>query len=188
MVPLFAKCLQDFIELMDRKAEQGEEFDILHYYKLLTLDIISETAFGVELSSSKFDGKRKNKALEIINAVLESFFQPNLSMKLFLLIPGLSPLLNRIETFRRDYLNSGLFAPRADLHKMMDEVVRNRKKAGNACQRHDLLQMMLEVEEDNVKPEDLNGLKGLSVEEITGQASTFIVAGYEVTMKGIYFY
>ena len=147
MTPLVDKCLTDFMDLIDKKAATNKEFNIFDCYRFLTLDTISECAFGIELNSAKTEGEN-NVVLDTISDLFKRSFNIPIYVKIAMFLPELVLPIKLLVKIFAQFMGSGYMSPTETLNKIMDEVIESRKN-NPETRRPDLLQAMLELEDPN---------------------------------------
>ncbi|KAF2885098.1 hypothetical protein ILUMI_21101 [Ignelater luminosus] len=185
IMPTFnQKVLNGFIEIF---AEQSEilakqlenevgkgTFDVIHYVRRCTLDIICETAMGVTVNAQTTDVVYMewiSRALEI--AFLRMYvvwYKPDF---IFNLTP-LKKELDDLERKLRNFTNSVVKQKRAAYQKKMKEA-RERPEAlleEDSGKRNSFLQQLIELSEKGANFTD---------EELGGEVDTFMNAGSETT-------
>ncbi|XP_058055885.1 cytochrome P450 4d2-like [Anopheles bellator] len=170
------KMLEDFLEVMIAHSDVlvatlapyvgGDDFDIYNPIRYCTMDIICETAMGVQLHcQSNPTGQFIAATDELIDLIHKRVFDP---------LRGHSwvyPLTSAGRRMRKMV---------KVLHKFTDDVVRERKllRCNGAPRRTTVLDMLLETRPNGHPfPED----------DIRGEVGTFMFAGHETTTSCLSF-
>nr|XP_060632848.1 thromboxane-A synthase [Anolis sagrei ordinatus]XP_060632849.1 thromboxane-A synthase [Anolis sagrei ordinatus] len=196
MAPLINQACDILLSNLKVYADSGRAFDIQRNYCCFTLDMVASMAFGIQMDSFKNPNDAFVKNSKI-------FFEPALSRPLLILTIAfpfiMIPLLRILRNKKREEAN-GFF-----INKVKDAIALRDQQDPNE-RRRDFLQLMLDARSsgDDVTVEHFDLVnqadfgvkrsetaasqslpkklqKRLSEEEIAGQASLFLVAGYETT-------
>ncbi|XP_062613446.1 cytochrome P450 3A24-like [Saccostrea cucullata] len=186
MNPILRKKYQLLLEGLKKEADEGKTIEFKEIFGRYTMDVIAALGFGMDIDSqTNPDNKFVKYAKELFNN--------KLSLRFFLIfvLPfaerildyfELSPLNNRrVMNFFKSAVHQAV--------KMRDEGDQNRT---------DLLQLMLnahkdteknEIESEHSYEEDPNKWKkrGLTEDEVTGNALLFILAGFDTTASSLTF-
>ncbi|XP_062607936.1 cytochrome P450 3A8-like [Saccostrea cucullata] len=173
------------LEGLTKKAEEGSVIEFKQVFGSFTMDVIASLGFGMEIDSqTNPDNKFVKYAKELFDVDI------SLLAILAVLIPpfeklldhfNMSPLNNR---GRMEFFKSAVHRA----IEMRDDTDKDRK---------DMLQLMLnahrltdknEIEDTHTyeNPEEWKK-RGLTVEEITGNAILFLLAGYDTTSSTMTF-
>ena len=133
---------------------------MLDWYSRMTLEVILDTAFGVQTDI------QNEKESELLERAREIFRIPSI-FAVLRRFPFGRHLLNLLATVR---------GRRGYFEKVASDIVQKRKKSG-ITGRQDLLHLMLTAHEDMTE----EGVSKLTDEEIVGQCVIFLFAGYETS-------
>ncbi|XP_048243850.1 cytochrome P450 3A8-like [Haliotis rufescens] len=179
MVGLVNKTSDNLVQNFRVKAESGEEFEVKELTGAYTMDTICSTAFGIEIDS-------KNDPNNAFVTGAQAFFKPKVWLIILIFFfPFLAPLLK--------LLNISLW-PKSLTHffvKVTDDAIKQRRSSTQKS--NDFLQMMIDAEvgseevdkeidhSDSLMTSQTWNSKGLTTNDIHGQALTFLIAGYDTT-------
>lgn len=206
MTPIMESAIDIFIGKIDEQAKKGNEFDIYDNYQLLTADVISKAALGID---TNVQNDPKNRFFEAAKAIFDFKTSKlmNRILLLFLCFPELDfflyPVRRFIEIIREVSGNSNNVIVGEMVTAAID--LRNKKKEKTS----DLLQLMLDakISEKDIKSKNFQHLemsevdetdnsvkigvsknmKKLTEEEIRMNAIVFYEAGYETTSSTLGF-
>uniref|UniRef100_A0A8D0CCS2 Thromboxane-A synthase n=1 Tax=Salvator merianae TaxID=96440 RepID=A0A8D0CCS2_SALMN len=199
MAPLINQACDILLSNLKVYADSGTAFDIQRNYCSFTLDVVASMAFGTCLDSQKNPNdafvKNTKRFFEL------SMFRPLLLLVIafpFIMIPLLRILPNK----KRDEVNGFFINTVKTMIALRDQQDPNER-------RRDFLQLMLDTQTSANKEhsETINQAdvcfhnketgvsknspkqqqKILSADEIAGQASLFLIAGYETTTSTLSF-
>ncbi|XP_027206344.2 cytochrome P450 3A2-like [Dermatophagoides pteronyssinus] len=206
VTPIIESAIDIFINKVDKHAEDGNEFNIYEDFQLLTADVISKTAFGID---TNVQHDPKNEFFLAAKMVFDT--KPNRFLLLFTCFPELDivmyPFRRLLEIIREARGKSASTI----LAKLIEAAIRLRKD--RPVKTPDLLQLMLDAQasEDELKQKDLSKLtielsndemtavkqtngaqkfknsKSLSQDEVIANAIIFYEAGYETTSTALGF-
>jgi len=184
------KILEEFVEVFGSKGSilreklekhvNGPGFDIRPYISLYTLDIICETAMGVQVNAQKNSDSEYVRAVQgVADIVMRRTFSPWFHLD-FLFRP--TPLAKE----QAKYLST--------LHDMTDSVIKTRKdgylrqktNTQTIAERNDIgakkrlafLDLLIEAQQDGAS---------ISDKEIREEVDTFMFEGHDTTTSGISF-
>jgi len=173
MFPHIERNTKILIKHIKDKQERNEPVEVKDMFAAFTMDTIASTGFGVEVSSlsGESDFTKMGKRLLgsngrfIVIAIFLNFLRPLLK-------------LLGISVFDKESLDF--------FSKFIDQALETRKQNNvSSSGRSDFIQLMLEAERDESTSDqtDVNSgsKKGLSYDDITGQAIIFLLAGYDTT-------
>ncbi|XP_062613453.1 cytochrome P450 3A14-like [Saccostrea cucullata] len=186
MDPLLRKKYQLLLEGLKKEADQGKTIEFKEMFGRYTMDVIASLGFGMDIDS------QTNPDNTFVKYAKE-LFAPRINFLIFLIVifPPLDGILNyfnKSPTNNRRVMNFFKSAVHQAI-EMRDEGDKNRK---------DLLQMMLNAHKDTEKNEiedvhsyegDPNKWKkrGLTEDEVTGNAILFLLAGFDTTASTMTF-
>nr|XP_028602941.1 thromboxane-A synthase isoform X1 [Podarcis muralis] len=203
MVPLINQACDILLSNLKVYADSGTAFDIQRNYSSFTLDVVASVAFGTHVDSQKNPEdafvKNTRRFFEL------SLFKPILILAIafpFVMVPLLQILPNK----KRDEVNGFFINAIKNMIALRDQQDPNER-------RRDFLQLMLDARSsanditvehfDTVSQADVSiqenetsaskarpqkqNPKTLSDDEIAGQASLFLIAGYETTNSALSF-
>ncbi|XP_078614493.1 cytochrome P450 3A24-like [Branchiostoma floridae x Branchiostoma japonicum] len=180
MALVVEKCGDNFVANLENNAKQGVAFDLKDLSGAFTMDVISGTAFGVDV-----DSLHNPNHPFVANA--RKLFDFNLFNPI-LIVLFLFPQLAKI--FSAMGLNMSVFSTKAleFFGAAVDNVLDMRgSNEEEAAKRVDFLQLMLKAhneELDKEVPKDVVK-HGVSKKEIKSNAVLFWIAGYETTANTI---
>lgn len=170
MSQIFNKKIDVTIEVVSKKAQKNEMFDVYELVQGLTLDVIADCALAIKSRC------QENPDDEFLVAVQQFFqFAHNRAVDYALMFPFVATVM----AFITDYLTTG---------KMTTLIVGNVKSAISARRQNpdikslDILQMILDHERDSKE-----GDTCLTDGEIIANAYLFLLAGYETTATALAF-
>ena len=182
MEPILHKCLDSFIDVLDKKLPEDDVADIQALFGSLTLDVICSSAFGVEVDSQRNpDDSFVKNAKESLNFSLASnpFFFFNF------LFPESKHLLKYI--------------PMPDskavvyIKEATQRVIEERKRAADS-KFNDLLQLLIDAHQDSPTQEnddmddvqfDVEKKRRLTDDEILANSVMFLLAGSDTTATAL---
>ncbi|XP_008108756.1 thromboxane-A synthase isoform X1 [Anolis carolinensis] len=196
MAPLINQACDILLSNLKVYADSGRAFDIQRNYSCFTLDIVVSMAFGIQLDSFKNSNDTFVKNSKI-------FFEPAFSRPLLILTIAfpfiMIPLLRILPNKKREEVNRFFIDTVKNTIALRDQQDPNER-------RRDFLQLMLDARssDNDVTVEHFDFInqadfdvktsetaanqslpkkqqKRLSEDEIAGQASLFLIAGYETT-------
>ncbi|PVD38388.1 hypothetical protein C0Q70_01002 [Pomacea canaliculata] len=171
------KCSVQLINNIEKAIDKGERVDVKKVYGAFTMDVIAQTAFGIEINSQE----DLNHPFVKSATLLVSFVSSNAWYRVVLMaMPCLMPVVKFLVTYVFKQQGWTPFS------ETVQCIMQQRKSEGKSAQKHtDFLQMILDHEE-NEKPE--NGrLKSLSEAEVLGQATVILLGGFETTATTLQF-
>ncbi|XP_054708508.1 cytochrome P450 3A5-like isoform X2 [Uloborus diversus] len=200
MNPIIRKTVDELMEAVDKKASEGNVFNIYPLYQNLTMDAISRTSLGIHTNA-------QTNPEEPFVRMGRAFFSLNMS-SLFLIsfcFPELAWLAAMWRKLLLSFRNQGTY-PRKELRDVAYGVIQARK-SDPMLRRSDLLQLMIDAKtnETSVSDKDLtaadddqasedvssggdsrNALK-MTDEEVAQNSALFLLAGYETTSTALAF-
>ncbi|XP_067673016.1 cytochrome P450 3A5-like [Haliotis asinina] len=162
-----------------KAAESNQSIDVKRYFGAFTMDVISSTAFGIEVDSQS---DSKNAFVDEAKKFFGEGIQNPLVM-IVLIFPALTPLFRAlgVSTFSPSTLKF--------FTKVLNEMIEQRKgdlKDGK-MKRQDFFQLLMDAEDDGTGSHSESQRKKLTNDEIIGQALLFFIAGYETTANTLHF-
>ena len=207
MTPIIDDAINNFIDIIEKRSESEEEFDVYDMFQNLTTDVIGRTAFGIQ---SNVQNEANNKFLEAAKAI----FNMDLNRWLYLLVQCYPPIDRVFYPFRRmaQIVREwrGL-SPNGILYDMARDIIQLRKQ-NPSVKRKDLLQLMLDTKitgeemsrmtddsltigSDPEKAQNIGSSSGvpkssksdirLTDDEIKANCVLFYEAGYETTSTAL---
>ncbi|XP_066267799.1 cytochrome P450 3A29-like isoform X3 [Branchiostoma lanceolatum] len=178
MALVVERCADNFVGNLDENAKQGAMFDLKELSGAFTMDVISATAFGVDVDSlHNPDHPFVANAKKLFDF---NFFNPiTILIFLFPKLAKVAESLGFSVLFDRNVLSF--------FGAAVDNVIDMRDSNEDEAKRVDFLQLMLKAhnkELDKGGPSDIVK-HGVSKKEIKGNAVLFWVAGYETTANTI---
>ncbi|XP_062989417.1 thromboxane-A synthase [Elgaria multicarinata webbii] len=202
MTPLINQACDILLSNLKVYADSGTAFDIQRNYGYFTLDVVASVAFGTNVDSQKNPNDTFVKNTK-------RFFELSLTGPILILVVAfpliMIPLLRILPNKKRDEVNGFFINAVKNMIVLRDQQDPNER-------RRDFLQLMLDARSsanDNV-PEPFDAVDQgdsctpesqtaasqalpkqqqtmLSDDEIAGQASLFLIAGYETTNSTLSF-
>ena len=180
MVPKIQRCCTDLVENMSLQSENRAPVDMKELCGAYTMDVISSTAFGIEVDSQKDPNNTFVKYAK--ESSLGKLFMPQF------LILFMFPFLKNLVTVSFGKKEVGEF-----FKSVVDSAIELRKQANEGY--NDFLQLMMDArhgtgeDSDYFTKGDLQEFKnrGLNSREITENAITFFIAGYDTTANTLAF-
>ncbi|XP_078687522.1 cytochrome P450 3A8-like [Branchiostoma floridae x Branchiostoma belcheri] len=180
MVPLVNRCVDFLMENLEKLCVEDTRFDAKRVFSYLTLDVMASTAFGVEVNSQKdpqhaFVQNARKVDLSVVGGMKPSLI---VAAVLSMVVP-----MDVLEKW-------GLTVCPADavnfFHSILETILTMRTKQQPEERRMDLLELMraARVEHSLDLPEDFEFEKSLSADEVTTDAISFFLAGYD-TIAGL---
>ncbi|XP_046693301.1 cytochrome P450 3A27-like isoform X8 [Silurus meridionalis] len=168
------------VENLKKTSERGESADIKEFFGPYSLDVVTNTAFGVNIESLN---NPNHPFVDNIKKLLDlNVFNP-----LFLataLFPFVTPLLEQMNISIFPTAVTNFFY--TSLQKVKSERLAQAHK-----RRVDFLQLMIDSQKDsnNLNSKERNKVmtEGLNDHEILSQSLVFIFAGYETSNKTLSF-
>ncbi|KAB5523791.1 hypothetical protein PHYPO_G00156480 [Pangasianodon hypophthalmus] len=168
---------RSLIENLQKTSERGESADIREFFGAYSLDVVTSTAFGVDIDSLN---NPKDPFVSNVKKLLKfDFFNP-----LFVtiaLFPFITPVLEKMDV--------SIFPTAVtDFFYTFLQKIKSKRVAQDHKRRVDFMQLMIDSqksEKDNLKGEETK--KGLNDHEILSQSMIFIFAGYETSSKTLSF-
>ncbi|KAI5091214.1 cytochrome P450, family 3, subfamily A, polypeptide 65, partial [Silurus meridionalis] len=164
------------VENLKKTSERGESADIKEFFGPYSLDVVTNTAFGVNIESLN---NPNHPFVDNIKKLLDlNVFNP-----LFLataLFPFVTPLLEQMNISIFPTAVTNFFY--TSLQKVKSERLAQAHK-----RRVDFLQLMIDSQKDSNNLNSKERNKGLNDHEILSQSLVFIFAGYETSNKTLSF-
>ncbi|MCJ8748301.1 hypothetical protein PDJAM_G00163220 [Pangasius djambal] len=168
---------RSLIENLQKTSERGESADIREFFGAFSLDVVTSTAFGVDIDSLN---NPKDPFVTNVKELLKfDFFNP-----LFVtiaLFPFITPVLEKMDV--------SIFPTSVtDFFYTFLQKIKSERVAQDHEKRVDFMQLMIDSQKS--EKDDLNGKetnKGLNDHEILSQSMIFIFAGYETSSKTLSF-
>ncbi|XP_026550826.1 thromboxane-A synthase [Notechis scutatus] len=193
MTPLIDEACNILLNNLKVYAESGAAFDIQRNYGCFMLDIVASIAFGTHINSQKTPN-------DIFVKYTKRFFEPLIFKPLLILAVAfpfiMIPLLRILPNKKRDEVN-GFFI------SLIKNMITLRNQQDPNERRRDFLQLMLDAripttdtvmkQSDRVNQDDFpealpkKQQVWLNDDEIAGQASLFLIAGYETSNSTLSF-
>ncbi|XP_069108537.1 cytochrome P450 3A29-like [Argopecten irradians] len=166
------KCARNLAVNLLKCTESDESIAIKDYYGAFTIDVISMTAFGLDVDS------QKNLEIGLIGHMKKIFNNAAVPIPVFLVAIFGDWMMQLLK-----YLKI-CFYPRDSMEFFEREVramIEERRR--NPSNRTDLLQLMLNasLEMSDANANEKAEKKTLTTDEIIGQSFLFFLAGYETT-------
>ncbi|XP_053332466.1 cytochrome P450 3A30-like isoform X1 [Clarias gariepinus] len=163
---------------LQKTSERGEAADIREFFGAYSLDVVTSTAFGIDINS--LNNPNDSFVSNMKKLLQFDFFNP-----LFLtiaLFPCVIPLLEKMGLSIFSNEATGFFY--SSFQKMKSERLDQHHK-----KRVDFMQLMIDSQKS--EKDDLNGgntsKEGLNDHEILSQSLIFVFAGYETSSKTLSF-
>ena len=215
ITPIMESAIDIFIDKIDKQAQKGTEFNIYEYFQLLTADVISKTALGID---TNVQYNPKNEFFLAAKLLFDR--KPNKFLMLFMCLPELDRILYPVRRLL-EVLNERFgWSPQFTIAKLVEAAIQLRKI--RPIKIIDLLQLMLDAKasEDEIKNENSSKLsieisnddkiltndkestgvennrmnekrfrnsKSLTKDEVISNAVLFYEAGYETTSTALGF-
>ena len=187
MVPLIDRCAKNLSHNLSDIARNGEIFYPKDSFGFFTMDVISSTAFGIDVNSAK-----DNSNKFVYHA--KKLFELNLSNP-FILMSMLSPRIASILSY------FGVSIIPKETYKYFDDIIRQVKETRlkSGYDNVDFLSLMLKAQITDGTPigekekDDFEGTvmqfekRPITEEEIFGNAVLFFSAGYETTATTLHY-
>lgn len=180
MLPKIQRCCTDLAENLRLQSENGKPVDMKELCGAYTMDVIASTAFGIEVDSQKEPNNT------FVKYAKESSFAKIFKVKIMLVL--MFPFLKNLITIALSKKETGEF-----FTSVVDSAIELRKQGKEVY--NDFLQLMLDARHDTGEHSDyftkgdLQEFKnrGLNTKEITENAVTFFIAGYDTTANTLAF-
>ncbi|XP_064626737.1 cytochrome P450 3A11-like [Lineus longissimus] len=156
--PLITKACDTMMDILEEKSKEVKPFDVLPYYQGLTMDVISSTAFGLEIEAQK---DPENEFLVNTKALFKHHNfrrEPRYRQALVLMaimFPSVGSFLFKL--FAYLFMLGIIKFEAFQLGERLEEVIQERrqcKERGEECPK-DFLQYMLDAEVDEVDDLDI---------------------------------
>lgn len=194
--------IDNMLEVLQERAQKGDEFEMFDTYQRLTMDVITKTAFGIQTDV------QKNPRSGLLRATKLIFMTPYKDPIIFiaLVFPIFRKLCIKLQEFIATLMNRGKF-PHTMLVKGIKKVMELRRTNPQA-KKNDLLQLMLDssivvettetdvskLEAGNAEVEKLGAeettdkrTRKMTEAEIESSAFVVLLAGYETTSTALAF-
>uniref|UniRef100_A0A5S6Q3K5 Cytochrome P450 n=1 Tax=Trichuris muris TaxID=70415 RepID=A0A5S6Q3K5_TRIMR len=171
--------IRKFIDSIQSYADSCEEFDIYKNFQVLTVDVIAQCAFALNLDGH---GEVNKRFLANCRRLFDSYdFNESWLIKLSLLFPELNVLLKRCVPF-------------AEFSKAEQELVHDlrtlleQKRAAKLVGSKDILQLLIDNNDQHGRStgQRTKGIH-LSDDSIVANALVFLLAGYETSSTAMGF-
>ncbi|XP_046333729.2 cytochrome P450 3A24-like isoform X2 [Haliotis rufescens] len=181
MIPLMQTCMASLVTNLWKTTEQGTKtVKMQDIFGLYSLDVIASTAFGIEADCQ---GDPENAF--IINA--RKMTERGLKLIVVFMVCSLFPFLSKwLEAIGFKMVDAGC---REFFTKAVLQTISDRRELN--ISRRDFLQLMLNSHKLEVKQEEKDSAsyvemdkslrRGMTNDEILGNAMLFLFAGYETT-------
>nr|KAG5709743.1 hypothetical protein BaRGS_027768 [Batillaria attramentaria] len=167
------RCGTDLAENLVEIAEHKGKVDVKEYFGAYTLDVITGTAFGLQVNSQK---DFSEPFVSNIKKMMSRAGRTNVFFILAALAPFLAPLIGKIR--------NRFFQPETIsflLHNI-GHMVEERRREKQDRRPVDFLQLLINAESSEVAASSGNvSKKRLTKDEIIAQVFIFFIAGYETT-------
>ncbi|XP_069132745.1 cytochrome P450 3A29-like isoform X2 [Argopecten irradians] len=184
MVPLIAEACNTLVGTVRRalKSSDNGQLEMKRLFSGYTMDVISSTAFGIRIDSQ---GNPDDLFVKHAKKMFD-VSQANPWMLFLLLFPALKPLFVRLGVCL--YPKDSMEYFRTLTKKLLED-----RRTHDEVGRKDFLQLMIDAQEGRLEPEPedqeekqtcpnpTRHTKGLTFEEILGNAQLFFMAGYDST-------
>ena len=170
---LIQKSQVSLIELLMEETNRDDLINIFDVFRFLTLDVIAEVAFGVELNSIKHRGE-DNPILSKFEVLLKTVIAEGWSIKLGLCLPELKMVLQTMALFLMKF-KIGILASFHGLSQVCESVIDTRME-NPELRRKDILQLLIDASEKKDKQ-----YAPLNKNEIISQCIQFFGAGFGTT-------
>ncbi|XP_077094360.1 cytochrome P450 3A30-like [Siphateles boraxobius] len=170
---------QILVQNLGKSATQGENVDIKEFFGAYSMDVVTSTAFSVDIDSLN---NPKDPFVTNIKKMLKFDFL-NPVFLISALFPFITPVLEKMDFGFFPLSVTDFFY--AALQKIKSERVANDHKK----KRVDFLQLMVDSQTaGKTQHGEEHTEKGLSDHEILSQAMIFIFAGYETSSSTLSFF
>ncbi|XP_078695168.1 cytochrome P450 3A8-like [Branchiostoma floridae x Branchiostoma belcheri] len=174
MSMLVEKCADGLVSSLVEKQEKGVMFDMKEISSAYTMDVISSTAFGMDIDSLH------NPDHPFVTHAKAIFDMNMLKVYAYILVP---PPFNNIFTI------GGLsFFPKfaTDFFKhTIEKAIKTREGSLDDTERIDFLQLLLKAHNKRRDETTDEVTGGLSMKEIVGNSLIFWLVGYDTTANTI---
>ncbi|XP_052839469.1 cytochrome P450 6a8 [Drosophila gunungcola] len=168
MYPTVVSVADEFMAVMHEKVAQNSVLEVRDLVARFTVDVIGTCAFGIKCNSLRDEkaeflhfGRRSlvdKRHGTLLNGFMRSY--PNLARKL-----GLVRNAQHIQDFYR---------------RIVTDTVAVREKEN--IKRNDFMDMLIEMKnQKEIKLDNGEVVKGLTIEEVIAQAFVFFIAGFETS-------
>ncbi|XP_064615494.1 cytochrome P450 3A29-like [Liolophura sinensis] len=166
MVHVITDCGRRLDGRFHKLAEAEQTADLKDLFGCYALDVISATAFGLQVDSQK---DKNDPFLIHVGKIFE------MSIPISYLIYTTLPFLRGLN----DYMGLGIWPK--DSIKFFNETITRMAASRDkgSTERNDFLQLLIDGESSDFG--DGAGRRSLSTEELVAQAFLFFIAGYETT-------
>ncbi|XP_023224264.1 cytochrome P450 3A41-like [Centruroides sculpturatus] len=171
-IKMMSTLMEDPINIFLKKIEKlnGKPFDILEYFKKLTFDVICSSAFGIK---TDVQNNETSKFIQSAHTIFE-VDSTDILCTISICFPEFEPIPMYLRQFK-DAIKNMLNLPAVSVvFDTCKQIINSRKKS--EYHPPDLLQTMIDAEGDSEYE-----AKKLSVDEVSANATIFIVASYDNT-------
>ncbi|XP_030636580.1 cytochrome P450 3A27 [Chanos chanos] len=176
MFGIMKKNSNTLMKTLQRKADLGEAADFKELFGAYSMDVVTNTAFSVNVDSLN---NPKDPFVNNLKKILKFDFLSPLFIITFVL-PFAVPLMEKMNfTFFPSSVTDFFYA---SLKKIKSDRVANDHE-----RRVDFMQLMVDSQKPEKNGHNKTEETGLNDREIISQAMTFIFAGYETTSSTLTF-
>ncbi|KAK8774704.1 hypothetical protein V5799_010763 [Amblyomma americanum] len=188
MTPIISRCVGDFMDVLDRKADRGEAVDVMQASQGLSLDVIANCALAWQLDGQK---KPDNPLAQLLRGILyeaETAFTTS-----FVAFPFLGKCASWLYRATLHYRRTWEII---DNVRSVVQARRRSQKAASATgtggggRRVDILQLLLDAQEqDHEASAEPNAAALAPIDDDTLLANSllFLLAGFETTASTLSF-
>ena len=166
MLPIMSDSTDILLKKLEKVADTDKSINIAEWLKLLTMEVISASAFGAKCDAQSGSS---DKLMESAAAVFHPSF---LAVVMCFMIPSLGQYFLYLD---RKFMNGFNY-----INKIVKGIIKTRRQEGaTEANYKDLLQLMIDANNNATDG------KSLTDDEIVAQSSSFLLAGYETTSSCI---
>ncbi|XP_060052667.1 thromboxane-A synthase [Erinaceus europaeus] len=174
MIPLISHSCQVLLAHLQSFADSGEAFDIQKSYCSFTTDVVASLAFGTQLDSQE---EPTHPFVQHCHRFF-AFSIPRALLVLILSFPSVMVPLARMLPKKQWEEVAHYFS------SLVGTVTAAREQQARGERRKDFLQAILDSSLDEEGPK---ATRHLTEDEVVGQASLFLIAGYEIITNTLSF-